>query len=147
MKKISVKKISKAELKQALRKKWIQFKEWRAERKDRCVLYRIYEDQEKDCIVRYRDKRFHKSDLPSTAVPVTGERNAWAIVTLSEPPPAPYGQNAITLFIWSEDYSFERSFEHFSSSDGPGIDWKKILIGGAVVIAGLYIMMTSGVIG
>lgn len=134
------------EIRQSIRQKWAQFKEWNKERKDRCVLYRIYEDQSQDCIVRYRDKRFHKSELPSNAMPVTGERNAWAIVTLTKPPPAPYGQNAIALFIWSEDYSFERSFEHYSSSDGSGIDWKKILIGVAVVVGGVYVMMASGVI-
>lgn len=130
----------------ALRTNWSKFKEWRAERRDRCVLYNIYWDYAQNCIVRYRDKRYHKSDLPSCAVPVTGERNAYAIVNLDAPPSAPYGQNAISLFIWSEDYSFEKSFEHFSE-DGTPLDWKKLLIALGIGIVGIYIMFVSGVIG
>lgn len=132
-------------LSSAFRFKISKFKKWRAERKDSCVLYRIYEDQEQGAIIRYRDRKFRRSELPSCAVPVTGERNAFAIVTLDAPPPAPYGQDAITLFIWSEDYSFERSFEHFSSDSAP-IDWKKILIAAAVIIGGIYILYVSGVL-
>lgn len=133
-------------VKDAIQKKISKFIEWNKERKDRCVLYRIYEDQEQECYIRYRDKRFKRSELPSCAVPVTGERNAYAIVSLDEPPPAPYGQNAITLFVWSEDYSFERAFEHFSD-DSQKVDWKKILIAIGVAIAGVYIMVVSGVVG
>lgn len=139
-------KIAKDKVSAAFRTKWAKFKEWRSERKDRCVLYRIYEDQEQGAIIRYRDRKYHKSELPSCAVPVTGERNAYAIVTMDAPPPAPFGQDAISLFVWSEDFSFERSFEHFSS-DGAGVDWKKILIAVGVVIAGIYVIYVSGVVG
>ncbi|MBR5015067.1 MAG: hypothetical protein IKY16_10780 [Bacteroidales bacterium] len=139
-------KITKDKVSAILRTRWEKFKGWRAERKDRCVLYRIYEDYTKGCIVRHRDRKFHRSDLPPCAVPVTGERNAYAVVYMEAPPPAPYGQNAISLFIWSEDYSFEKSFEHFST-DGNPLDWKRILIVGGVVVVGIYMMYVTGVVG
>lgn len=117
---------------------------WREERKDRCTLDRIWFDYEMDAIRRYRDKEYKKSELPDNAVPVTGMRNTFAVLTMDCPPPAPYGQNATTLYVWANDLSFERAFEHFST-DGQPIDWKKILIVGACIIVGVYIMFVSGV--
>lgn len=81
------------------------------------------------------------------AVPVTGMRNTFAIVSLDAPPMAPHGQDAVVLYVWSEDYSFERSFEHFSSSDDPPLDWKKIIMVVGVIIVGIYVLMASGLLG
>lgn len=130
----------------ALRSKWVKFQEFMKNRGERCVLYRIYEDQEKGAIVRYRDKKFLKSELPPCALPVTGERNAYGIVCLDAPPRAPHGQDAVILYIWSEDYSFEKSFEHLSDDSTP-MDWKKILTVIGIAIAGAYVMYVSGVVG
>lgn len=126
-----------------VRSKANQFKDWNAERKDRCTLDRIYYDYDQECWIRYRDKRSKRSELPSCAVPVTRMRNTYAIVSADPPEPAPYGQNAITLFVWSEDFSFEKSFEHFSD-DGVPIDWKKVLIVAGVVILGIYAILVFG---
>lgn len=120
-----------------------RLKEWNAERRDRCTLDKIYYDCDQKCWIRYRDKDAKFSELPSCAVPVTKMRNTYAIVIADPPEPAPYGQNAITLFVWSEDFSFEKSFEHFSDDSVP-IDWKKMLIVAGVVVLGIYTLLTFG---
>lgn len=126
-----------------MRSKANQFKEWNAERKDRCTLDRISYDYEQECWIRYRDKDAKISELPSCAVPVTKMRKTYAIVSADPPEPAPYGQNAITLFVWSEDFSFEKSFEHYSDDDAPP-DWKKVMIVGGVIVLGVYALFKFG---
>lgn len=119
------------------------FKRWLAEQKNKCTLDTIYFDESQGCWIRHRDKNCRVSELPSSAVPVTKMRKTFAVVSADAPEPAPYGQNAITLFVWSEDFSFEKAFEHLSD-DNPPIDWQKILIVGAVIVVGLFIFINYG---
>ena len=122
-------------------------RKWCAEYQDRCTLDRWYYDYEEDVLIRYRDKDFKISELPSIAKPVTGERRTWAIVSRDPPPMDQYGRNAVVLYLWAKDRSFEQAFEHFSGSDNPPIDWKKWGVIGIAVVIGVYFMFASGLLG
>lgn len=113
----------------------------------RCTLDRWWYDYERDAYRRHRDKKYPVDDLPFNAVPVTGARNTYAVMSLEAPPRAPFGQDAIILYVWSEDKSFETAFEHFSGSDNPPLPWTKIALIGGVAILGAFILFKMGILG